>query len=632
MPCHALAADALPSEHAPACAGRRLQQLLALPASSRRGPLLTRGCPQHGTAAAIAAAGTLAAGFGRSKGSRSVVARASVAAAAPQAVGGDFHVAPMVNITNRHFRKLMRLIAPRAVLWTEMVKARDLLVAPGSRKREPSARAERQRRRLLDFDPCEHPLVLQLAGAEEAQLQQATKLGASWGYTDINLNCGCPKSSARGAHVEDRQVRHGAGLMLDAPKTAALVTAMLEAAAPEVNISVKCRLAARIAAPAGSSEEDEPDEEADYASLLDFVDCVHTASGIFRFVVHERVAILGGSFSMNREAPPLRPGLARRLAMERPQLEVVANGGLLSPQAAVAAWEPPLRGIMVARAVRDQPYSWSLMEAAWRRPEGLSSGPVLQPPLSRRKVLEAYLDYAGEALVDEHRASQGERNSEEGLGPRVAVGLPLLNLFAGEEGEGLWRDRMVEWKNGTGQATGQGLVAAVWHAAEGLSPESLDLPGVRLPPTKEPLSLTSDVHVRAPRSARDNLAPRIQYVHPDVALSPDSSPSQPLRATASRPLEAGALLVVIAPPGALTREQSLGLLGRTPNCEGIRASTEQVARRLGRLMQRPEAMLGINSLCLVSTRPFAAGDTAVLARSEAATVLQELIAPVEGGR
>ena len=87
-------------------------------------------------------------------------------------------VAPMMDWTDRHCRYLHRLLSKNALLYTEMVTA-PALVRGGALH-------------LLDFNPAEHPVALQLGGSDPKELAQAVRLGAEAGYDEINLNVGCP--------------------------------------------------------------------------------------------------------------------------------------------------------------------------------------------------------------------------------------------------------------------------------------------------------------------------------------------------------------------------------------------------------------------------------------------------------
>jgi tRNA-dihydrouridine synthase A len=85
-------------------------------------------------------------------------------------------VAPMMDWTDRHCRFFHRLIAPRALLYTEMITTGAILHG--------------DRSRLLDFSQAEQPVALQLGGSEPDDLARAARVGEEWGYSEINLNCG----------------------------------------------------------------------------------------------------------------------------------------------------------------------------------------------------------------------------------------------------------------------------------------------------------------------------------------------------------------------------------------------------------------------------------------------------------
>ncbi|MDG1117045.1 MAG: tRNA-dihydrouridine synthase, partial [Flavimaricola sp.] len=84
----------------------------------------------------------------------------------------------MMDWTDSRCRVFHRVLSRQALLYTEMVTAPAVIHG--------------DRDRLLGFDPTEHPLALQLGGADPGQLGQAARIGADYGYDEINLNCGCP--------------------------------------------------------------------------------------------------------------------------------------------------------------------------------------------------------------------------------------------------------------------------------------------------------------------------------------------------------------------------------------------------------------------------------------------------------
>src|SRR6516225_5985811 len=92
-------------------------------------------------------------------------------------------VAPMMDWTDRHCRAFHRLMTRRARLYTEMLTTGAIIHG--------------DRRRLLAFDASEHPVALQLGGSEPADLASCAKIGADFGYDEINLNVGCPSDRVK---------------------------------------------------------------------------------------------------------------------------------------------------------------------------------------------------------------------------------------------------------------------------------------------------------------------------------------------------------------------------------------------------------------------------------------------------
>jgi tRNA-dihydrouridine synthase A len=298
--------------------------------------------------------------------------------------GPHMSVAPMMEVTDRHFRWMIRRITTRTRLFTEMVHAGAVLHG--------------DRDRYLRFDPSEHPVALQLGGCDPSDLAEAARIGADYGYDEINLNVGCPSPRVTAG-------RFGACLMIEPDLVARIVGAM-RAASP-VPVSVKCRLAV--------------DEMAEWPTVRDFVDRVG-AAGVTRFVVHARKAWLDGlSPRENREIPPLRHELVHRLKAERPDLDITINGGFRSLDD-VSTHLDHVDGVMLGRAVQDAP--WVLADAD-RRIFGDD-----RPSPSRPEVVAAYASYA-------------EREMARGV-PLASLARAALALFTGTPGARRWRRHLGE--------------------------------------------------------------------------------------------------------------------------------------------------------------------------------------------
>ncbi len=116
--------------------------------------------------------------------------------------------APMMDWTDRHCRFFLRLISRRTRLYTEMITSGALIHGDVPHH--------------LDFDPAEHPLALQLGGSDPGLLAACARLGARWGYDEVNLNCGCPSERVQTGSF-------GACLMAEPAIVADCVKAMRDA-------------------------------------------------------------------------------------------------------------------------------------------------------------------------------------------------------------------------------------------------------------------------------------------------------------------------------------------------------------------------------------------------------------------
>ena len=288
----------------------------------------------------------------------------------------------MMDWTDRHCRYFLRLLAPHALLYTEMVTAQAI--------------RHGDRERLLGFDPAEHPVALQLGGSEPGMLAEAARVGADYGYDEINLNIGCPSDRVQSG-------RFGACLMAEPALVRECVAAMREVV--ELPVTVKSRIGI--------------DEHEDYGFLRDFVGTV-AESGCTVFVVHARKAILRGlSPKENREIPPLRYEHVYRLKQEFPQLTVVLNGGVRDLDS-VHAHLARVDGVMIGREAYHNPYFLAELEQALYG----------TAPPNRAEVMGRYLEYV-------------ERQLEAGV-RLSAMTRHVLGLYLGQPGARRWRRQLAE--------------------------------------------------------------------------------------------------------------------------------------------------------------------------------------------
>ena len=293
-------------------------------------------------------------------------------------------VAPMMEWTDRHCRVFLRAITKRTLLYTEMLYTGAILRGDAGRH--------------LEHDPVEHPLALQLGGSDPMDLAAAARIGRDYGYDEINLNVGCPSERVSAG-------RFGACLMAEPGLVADCVAAMAEAV--EIPVTVKSRVGI--------------DDRDSYEELVTFVATV-AARGCGTFIIHARKAWLSGlSPKQNREVPPLRYELVRRIKTDFPDLEIILNGGVQSLQQAEEHM-PTVDGVMIGRAAYNDP--WILRDADARFFAG-GAGPE-----SRHAVIDGLLPY-----VEAQRAA--------GV-PLRHMTRHMTGLFNGLPGARAWRRHLSE--------------------------------------------------------------------------------------------------------------------------------------------------------------------------------------------
>ncbi|MER8401046.1 tRNA dihydrouridine(20/20a) synthase DusA [Mesorhizobium sp. M1348] len=233
----------------------------------------------------------------------------------------------MMDWTDRHCRFFHRQLTREALLYTEMVVAEAVI--HGARER------------LLGFDDSEHPVALQLGGADPGKLAAAARIGEAFGYDEINLNVGCPSDRVQSGTF-------GACLMKAPVLVADCVAAMK--AAVKIPVTVKCRIGV-----------DEQDPEPALDSLADGV----FAAGADALWVHARKAWLEGlSPKENRDIPPLDYGRVYRLKARKKNKFIGINGGIQSLAEALTHLDH-VDGAMLGRAAYHTPGILTGIDAAF---------------------------------------------------------------------------------------------------------------------------------------------------------------------------------------------------------------------------------------------------------------------------
>lgn len=290
-----------------------------------------------------------------------------------------FSVAPMLDWTDRHCRFFHRQLSGRALLYTEMVVADAVVFG--------------NRTRLLGFDDTEHPVALQLGGSDPARLGEAARIGADFGYDEINLNVGCPSDRVQSGTF-------GACLMLSPQIVADCVSAMK--AAVSIPVTVKCRI--------GVDDQD-PEKALDGLADKAF------GAGVDGLWVHARKAWLKGlSPKENRDIPPLDHDRVYRLKKADGARFIGLNGGIGTLEEA-ARHLREVDGVMLGRAAYHTPEILAGVDSLLEEKEA--------PDFDYAALVGAMADYASRHLAGGGRLGQVTRH--------------MVGLFHGLPGARRWR-------------------------------------------------------------------------------------------------------------------------------------------------------------------------------------------------
>lgn len=313
----------------------------------------------------------------------------------------------MMDWTDRNCRAFHRHLSRHALLFTEMVTADAVIHG--------------DRERLLGYDRIEHPVALQLGGSEPAKLADAARIGAEFGYCEINLNVGCPSERVQSGAF-------GACLMREPDLVADCLSAMREAV--DIPVTVKHRLGV---------DDDDPRER-----LFSFVE-TQAKAGTEVFYVHARKAWLKGlSPKENREIPPLDYEIVAELKRARPELEILLNGGI--DKLDIAERElARVDGVMLGRAAYHEP---AILLDVDRRIFGDAS--------PSRSASQAAQDFRPWIMM---RLAQGATLH--------SITRHMLGLFHGKPGARQWRRILSEKSPG---ARGVGAIGIYDEALSSVSP------------------------------------------------------------------------------------------------------------------------------------------------------------------
>lgn len=137
-----------------------------------------------------------------------------------------FVLAPMADVTDAAFRRIIAKYGKPDAMWTEFVSADGLALAP-----------EAGRKKLLkdlEYSESERPIVAQFFTSSPENMRKAAELASELGFDGVDINMGCPDRS-----IEKQGA--GAALMKN-PKLAREILRAAKEGAPNLAVSVKTRI------------------------------------------------------------------------------------------------------------------------------------------------------------------------------------------------------------------------------------------------------------------------------------------------------------------------------------------------------------------------------------------------------
>ncbi|MBP6904800.1 MAG: tRNA-dihydrouridine synthase [Candidatus Pacebacteria bacterium] len=231
-----------------------------------------------------------------------------------------FCVAPMADVTDAAFRRLITKYGKPDVMWTEFVSANGLMSA-----------GRAVLKRDLEYSEGERPIVAQLFSSDPVMMEGAARLAAELGFDGIDINMGCPDKTIE---------KQGAGAaMMKAPEKALEIIRAAKrgivAAGKDIPVSVKTRV--------GYSDVQ-----------IDTWIPMLLAEGISALTVHARtrkdLSLVPANWNYLKKVVELRDKLA-------PETVIIGNGDVTSlADGRAKAVHSGVDGVMVGRALFGNPW------------------------------------------------------------------------------------------------------------------------------------------------------------------------------------------------------------------------------------------------------------------------------------
>ena len=308
----------------------------------------------------------------------------------PQQHRYNLSIAPMLEITTKHYMNFMRLLTKQTLIYSEMINTNEIL----------------HKENTLDFSQDLEPICIQFGGSDPESFNLAAQKAKNLGFKELNINCGCPSKKVSAGNF-------GAVLMKDPDLVGKCVKKMNE----HVFSSIKCRLGL---------------DKFDQNFLENFIEKTKNISGCSKYILHARIAIMGIDTMKNRTVPSLQYSVVEEMKNKYPDLNIVINGGIKDFNI-VKEFNDKNIGVMIGREAYDNPWKF-------RNADSIIFNKI-DPKLNRKEIVYRYADYC-QKYIEEH-------SDEIGTGLYGEMVKPLTNLFFGEKYNKVFVNKLFEITRGS---------------------------------------------------------------------------------------------------------------------------------------------------------------------------------------
>jgi tRNA-dihydrouridine synthase B len=334
---------------------------------------------------------------------------------------------PLSGVTDKVFRQLVRRYAPTSMMYTEMVHAPSICHVDTLPK-------------IMEVDPDEHPISIQLFDCRPDFLADAARKAVAEGADTIDINMGCPvnKITRKGG---------GSSLLKDPDMAVKITRAVVEAV--DVPVSVKTRL----------GWDDDHINAIEFARRLEAV-------GIDMLTLHGRTRAQGYTGTARWE------WIGR--VKEALSIPVIANGDIDSVEAAVRCLEMThADGVMCSRGTLGYPFLVGDIDYFLKTGDRLPAPTTIDRLLCAQEHLRLIADYKGYRGICQARKHMTWY--VKGFAGAAELRESLCRIESVADGETLLQGAIADLQ-------GRGETACRWHSSRSavteVPPHSL-LPTIR---------------------------------------------------------------------------------------------------------------------------------------------------------